>query len=151
MHIEDRYTDKEERMIFYDADWNLLPFNINVPLEQRRAAPARRTLKKMLEHGPHTESGLLRRCGWTCILNDGSIKFGEMTFTTESGISRWHPESANEYMGSLIHLPGVDDASTTVKETPCPNRSVPFVPVYKAEKTLDACVAEHPRADVCRL
>ena len=42
-------------------------------------------------------------------LNDGSIKFGEMTFTTESGISRWHPESANEYMGSLIHLPGVDD------------------------------------------
>mgnify|MGYP000116809881 FL=1 len=43
-------------------------------------------------------------------LNDGSIKFGEMTFTTESGISRWHPESANEYMGSLIHLPGVDDA-----------------------------------------
>ena len=42
-------------------------------------------------------------------LNDGSIKFGEMTFTTESGTSRWHPESANEYMGSLIHLPGVDD------------------------------------------
>ena len=42
-------------------------------------------------------------------LKDGSIKFGEMTFTTESGISRWHPESANEYMGSLIHLPGVDD------------------------------------------
>ena len=43
-------------------------------------------------------------------LNDGSIKFGEMTFTTESGISRWHPESANDFMGSLIHLPGVDDA-----------------------------------------
>ena len=53
--------------------------------------------------------------GYPCVrvdlysLNDGSIKFGEMTFTTESGISRWHPESANEYMGSLIHLPGVDD------------------------------------------
>ena len=25
-------------------------------------------------------------------LNDGSIKFGEMTFTTESGISRRHPD-----------------------------------------------------------
>ena len=43
-------------------------------------------------------------------LPDGSIKFGELTLTTESGISRWHPESANLYMGSLIHLPGVDDA-----------------------------------------
>ena len=43
------------------------------------------------------------------LVMNGSIKFGEMTFTTESGISRWHPESANDFMGSLIHLPGVDD------------------------------------------
>lgn len=42
-------------------------------------------------------------------LNDGSIKFGEMTFTTYSGIAPWHPADANAYMGSLIHLPGVDD------------------------------------------
>ena len=33
-----------------------------------------------------------------------------MTFTTYSGIAPWHPESANDFMGSLIHLPGVDDA-----------------------------------------
>ena len=32
-----------------------------------------------------------------------------MTFTTYSGIAPWHPADANAYMGSLIHLPGVDD------------------------------------------
>ncbi len=45
-------------------------------------------------------------------LNDGSIKFGEMTFTTYSGIAPWHPADANAYMGSLIHL-----LALTMKET----------------------------------
>ena len=74
-------------------------------------------------------------------LNDGSIKFGEMTFTTESGISRWHPESANEYMGSLIHLP----ASTT-KETPC-RKSVSLYPSTSG-KNAGRLRREHPCADV---
>lgn len=108
LHIEERYTDKEERMFFYDTQWNQLPFNINVPLEMVDI-PKPENLDKMLDIARTLSQG------YPCVrvdlysLNDGSIKFGEMTFTTESGISRWHPESANEYMGSLIHLPGVDD------------------------------------------
>lgn len=109
LHILERYTDKEERMIFYDTDWNLMPFNINVPLEQPEL-PRPKNLDKMLEIARTLSQGFTAVRVDLYSLNDGSIKFGEMTFTTESGISRWHPESANLYMGSLIHLPGVDDA-----------------------------------------
>ena len=109
LHIEERYTDKEERMFFLDTDWNQLPFNINVPLELDVPLPRPKNLDKMLEIARTLSQGYTAVRVDLYSLNDGSIKFGEMTFTTESGISRWHPESANEYMGSLIHLPGVDD------------------------------------------
>ena len=72
--------------------------------------PRPANLEKMLDIAPHAEAkATLPMRVDLYSLNDGSIKFGEMTFTTESGISRWHPESANDFMGSLIHLPGVDD------------------------------------------
>jgi thiamine biosynthesis lipoprotein ApbE len=109
LHIEERYTDKEERMFFLDTDWNQLPFNINVPLELDADLPRPANLEKMLDIARTLSQGYTAVRVDLYSLNDGSIKFGEMTFTTESGISRWHPESANEYMGSLIHLPGVDD------------------------------------------
>ena len=117
LHILERYTDKEERMIFYDTGWNLLPFNINVPLEQPDL-PRPKNLDKMLEIARTLSQGFTAVRVDLYALNDGSIKFGEMTFTTESGISRWHPESANLYMGSLIHLPGVDDAPAQYKVPP---------------------------------
>ena len=109
LHIEDRYTDKEERMFFLDTDWNQLPFNINVPLELDADLPRPANLEKMLDIARTLSQGYTAVRVDLYSLNDGSIKFGEMTFTTESGISRWHPESANDFMGSLIHLPGVDD------------------------------------------
>ena len=110
LHIEERYTDKEERMFFLDTDWNQLPFNINVPLELDADLPRPANLEKMLDIARTLSQGYTAVRVDLYSLNDGSIKFGEMTFTTESGISRWHPESANDFMGSLIHLPGVDDA-----------------------------------------
>lgn len=109
LHILERYTDKDERMVFYDPDWNPLPFNINVPREENPDLPRPPHLDKMLEIARTLSQGYPAVRVDLYALNDGSIKFGEMTFTTESGISRWHPESANLYMGSLIHLPGVDD------------------------------------------
>ncbi|MBR1729490.1 MAG: hypothetical protein IJ728_08205 [Selenomonadaceae bacterium] len=38
-------------------------------------------------------------------LNDGTIKFGEFTFTPFNGLYTWHPESMNDYFGELIKLP----------------------------------------------
>ena len=43
-------------------------------------------------------------------LNDGSDQVRrDDLHHRERYLRRWHPESANDFMGSLIHLPGVDD------------------------------------------
>ena len=110
IHIMERYTERDERIICFDTDWNLLPFNIFTPLEQPDNIPRPKNLEKMVEIARTLSQGFPSVRVDLYALNDGSIKFGEMTFTTYSGIAPWHPESANEYMGSLIHLPGVDDA-----------------------------------------
>ena len=39
-------------------------------------------------------------------LNDGQIKFGEMTFTPSSGQCTWIPEGTDEMLGELIDLKG---------------------------------------------
>ena len=39
------------------------------------------------------------------ILNDGSIKFGEMTFTTYNGYTPWRPPQQNKIYGDMIKLP----------------------------------------------
>ena len=39
------------------------------------------------------------------ILNDGSLKFGEMTFTTANGTCKWNPPEQNRIYGDLIKLP----------------------------------------------
>ena len=80
-----------------------------MPLELDADLPRPANLEKMLDIARTLSQGYTAVRVDLYSLNDGNIKFGEMTFTTESGISRWHPESANDFMGSLIHLPGVDD------------------------------------------
>ena len=38
-------------------------------------------------------------------LDDGSLKFGEITFTSLSGICRWDPKEQDQRFGELIKLP----------------------------------------------
>ena len=104
-----RYVDADERIICFDTDWNVLPFNLFTPLEQPDDIPRPKNLEKMVEVARTLSQGIPFVRVDLYALNDGTIKFGEMTFTTYSGIAPWHPESANDFMGSLIHLPGVDD------------------------------------------
>ena len=37
-------------------------------------------------------------------INDTEIKFGEMTFTSASGASKWAPEGTDLMLGNLIKL-----------------------------------------------
>ena len=39
------------------------------------------------------------------ILNDGSLKFGELTFSSASGTCKWNPSEQNKIYGDLIQLP----------------------------------------------
>ena len=61
LHIEERYTDKDERMFFYDTDWNLLPFNINVPLEKDVHLPRPENLADASLNLPSHQQNLLLR------------------------------------------------------------------------------------------
>ena len=38
-------------------------------------------------------------------LDDGSLKFGEMTFTTASGMCTWDPPEYDLVLGEMITLP----------------------------------------------
>lgn len=38
------------------------------------------------------------------VLDDGNVKFGEMTFTAGSGLLNWQPESADMLMGNLLNI-----------------------------------------------
>ncbi len=38
-------------------------------------------------------------------LDNGELKFGEMTFTPASGMDCWSPKTADILLGRLIHLP----------------------------------------------
>lgn len=108
LYVTGRYTDEHEHMIFYDTDWNLQPFNYDTPLEQPQDIPRPANLEKMTELARTLCQGFDFVRVDLYSLPDGSIKFGELTLTCESGISRWHPASTNDYVGSLLHLPTDD-------------------------------------------
>ena len=39
------------------------------------------------------------------LLADGTIKFGELTFTSSSGVARWSPKEADLIVGQMFNLP----------------------------------------------
>ena len=99
-------TDRMEsiKSAFYDLDWNLMPFVFNFPqytgkVERPAQLEEMIRLAGILAEGfPHVRVDFYA-------LNDGSIKFGEMTFTTSSGFCRWEPKEYNRILGDMITLP----------------------------------------------
>ena len=99
-------TDRMEsiKSAFYDLDWNLMPFVFNFPrytgeVERPPQLEEMIRLAEILAEGfPHVRVDFYA-------LNDGSIKFGEMTFTTSSGFCRWEPAEYNRILGDMIELP----------------------------------------------
>lgn len=99
-------TDRMEsiKSAFYDLEWNLMPFVFNFPrytgeVERPPQLEEMIRLAGILAEGfPHVRVDFYA-------LNDGSIKFGEMTFTTSSGFCRWEPKEYNRILGDMIELP----------------------------------------------
>ncbi len=94
----------ETRLAFFDMDWKLLPYRTATypvyeelpekPLNYEKMAE----LAAVLSEGfPYVRVDLYH-------LNDGQIKFGEMTFTPSSGQCTWVPEGTDEMLGKLIDL-----------------------------------------------
>ena len=92
------------KMAFYDRNWHKQAFVYSHPLDKKNM-PKPDNLDLMINLAetlskdfPHVRVDFYR-------LDDGTIYFGEMTFTSASGACKWNKPEINRYLGSLIKLP----------------------------------------------
>lgn len=104
------------QMALLDMDWNLLPFTTGAypTIESLPDKPAQFSemvrVSEVLSDGfPHVRVDLY-------LLDTGEIRFGEMTFTTSSGMNHWDPPEADLWVGEMFHLPDSKYASAKTKE-----------------------------------
>lgn len=100
--VRGRATQPEEAC--YDRMWNRMPCTYygHPRLEGDFPKPvaldeAIRVAETLAAGFPHVRVDLY-------MPKDGTVRFGEMTFTTASGNSKWDPPEYNDYFGSLIDL-----------------------------------------------
>ena len=77
------------KMAFYDLNWNKLPFVYSYP-QNEKPIPKPEKLELLIELAEKLAAGFAHVRVDFYVLNDGSIKFGEMTFSSASGICEWN-------------------------------------------------------------
>ena len=100
------------KMAFYNSEWEKFPFTYSYPQNQD-IVPKPENLEKLITLAETLAEGFAHVRVDFYILNDGQIKFGEMTFTSGSGTCKWNPKEQNEIYGDMICLP---------KKSPIPQR-----------------------------
>lgn len=94
----------ELKMAFFDRKWNKLPFVYDHPrYEGDIQKPS--NLDEMISIAEELSKGFAHVRVDLYRLDDGSIKFGELTFSSASGVCRWDPPEIDEVMGKLVNLP----------------------------------------------
>ena len=97
----DRYSDHRRNL--YDFDWKLQPYTMLVP-NMEQYVPAPKNLSKMREIARILSQGFIHsRVDFFEV--DGKLYFGEMTFTSGSGLSDFDPPYINRQWGDMMHLP----------------------------------------------
>lgn len=91
-------------MSFYDRDWKLQDFVYSFPRVDR-PVPRPSNLDEMIGLAERLADGLSHARVDLYRLDDGTLYFGEMTFTSCSGGCKWEPTEANHQMGQLLKLP----------------------------------------------
>lgn len=92
------------KMAFYDLNWNKLPFTYSFPKNEEEIPKPKKLDELILISEKLAEGFAYVRVDFY-ILNDGSLKFGELTFTSASGSCKWYPPEQNKIYGDLIILP----------------------------------------------
>lgn len=90
--------------IMYDYAWNPLPFVQSYPRHSKNF-PKPPALERLIELAQTLSKGFCYVRVDFYVLDNGSIKFGEMTFTPGSGMRTWNPPEYNLQYGKLISLP----------------------------------------------
>ena len=92
------------KMAFYDKQWRKQSFVYNVPLDEK-VIPKPDNLDQMIELAEKLSSGFAHVRVDFYRLDDGTIYFGEMTFTSASGGCSWNDQGINRRFGDMIKLP----------------------------------------------
>lgn len=92
------------KMAFYDLNWNKLPYTYSYQRNEATVPPPK-NLKKLIALAERLASGFAHVRVDFYVLNDGTIKFGEMTFYSLSGVCKWSPPEQDKIFGDLIRLP----------------------------------------------
>lgn len=94
------------KMDFFDRYWNLQPFTYDHPNSEKKICKPD-NLDKMIEKAellaagfPHVRVDFYR-------MNNGRIYFGELTFTSYSGVCHWDPPETDMMLGKLFTYPGM--------------------------------------------
>ena len=96
-----RYTHRTENI--YDTKWNLQPFLLTYE-NSKEEVPPPENLEKMIELAETLSKDFaLVRVDFYNV--DGKIYFGEMTFTSASGVDVFKPEEYNLKLGQMLKLP----------------------------------------------
>ena len=103
MQFRDDFSDNL-KMVFYDLSWKRQPFYYDHPLYEHALAKPD-NFDEMVWIAKTCCQGFPFVCVDLYRLNDGTIKFGEMTFTRSSGSGHWNNEKYNVMMGRFINLP----------------------------------------------
>lgn len=89
------------KMNNYDREWNLLPFTYNYPNSPKKI-PRPEKLDEMIYLAERLAKGFYHVRVDLYQLNDGEIKFGEMTFTSCNGTCRWSDDEIDLKLGRMI-------------------------------------------------
>ncbi len=88
----------------YDRDWNLLPFTYGGHKNSEKLIDRPEKLNEMILLAEKLSQGFPHVRVDLYLCNDGNIKFGEMTFTSFSGVMRWSDNDINVKLGNLMDL-----------------------------------------------
>jgi len=105
---------KFRRIAFYDPQWKRLNYRDTYPAFKKEI-PKPNKLNEMIEISKKLSKGFAFVRIDLYILNDGDIKFGEMTFTPDSGQLDFYPSKQNLIFGQMIKLP---------KKSPIPKKII---------------------------
>ena len=100
MVLSDR--KKKLKMTFYDKNWKILPYHYMIKHKKPFKKP--KNLKKLLYLGEILSKGFKFVRVDFYILNNDTIKFGEMTFHPYSGIQKWESKMTDEIIGEKIKI-----------------------------------------------
>lgn len=91
------------KMQFYDLDWNLQPFVYSYERNDE-VIEKPENLDELIQVAEKLAADFIQVRVDFYRLNDGTWKFGEMTFTSASGIAKWEPEEYDEILGRMIDI-----------------------------------------------